>query len=245
MKILGVIPARFASSRFPGKPLIDLAGKSMIQRVYEGAKQCSLFTDLVVATDDDRILNHVLGFGGNALMTANTHLSGTDRCGEVIKHYSDFDVVVNIQGDEPLVKAEQLQQLIGVFENTEVQIATLGILAQSQQEVFNPNRIKIVLNAQNKAIYFSRNPIPFGAQKPEQEWMNSYSYIRHIGLYAYRSAILKELVDLQPSALEKQESLEQLRWLFHGYEIHVALTDIETPNIDSPEDVAAILDQLK
>lgn len=244
MKILGVIPSRFASSRFPGKPLIDLAGKSMIQRVYEGAKKCDLFDELLVATDDERIFNHVLEFGGKAVMTSSKHQSGTDRCGEVVKLFPDFDVVVNIQGDEPLVEAEQLRQLISAFENEQTEIATLGILVQNQQELFNPNRIKVVLNAHNQAIYFSRNPIPFGAQMLQEFWMKNYPYVRHIGLYAYRTKILQELVNLEPTNLEKQESLEQLRWMYYGYNIQVVMTEIETPNIDSPEDVAAILDLL-
>ncbi len=244
MKILGVIPSRFASSRFPGKPLIDLAGKSMIQRVYEGAKKCELFTELVVATDDERIFRHVEQFGGKAIMTSESHQSGTDRCGEVIQKYADFDVVVNIQGDEPLVEAEQLRQLIRAFENEETEIATLGILVQNQQELFNPNRIKVVLNAHNQAIYFSRNPIPYGAQMLQEFWMKNYPYVRHIGLYAYKTEVLSALVQLKPTALEKQESLEQLRWMYYGYSIQVVMTEIETPNIDSPEDVAAILDLL-
>jgi 3-deoxy-manno-octulosonate cytidylyltransferase (CMP-KDO synthetase) len=244
MKILGVIPSRFGSSRFPGKPLIDLAGKSMIQRVYEGAIKCNAFTKLVVATDDERIYAHVQDFGGEAIMTSSEHQSGTERCGEVIAQFPDFDVVVNIQGDEPLVDAEQLNQLLAAFENPEIQIATLGILIQSQQELFNPNRIKVVVNAFGQAIYFSRNPIPFGAQMLQEFWMKNYPYLRHIGLYAYRAETLSALVGLAPTALEKQESLEQLRWMYYGFPIHVVMTEIETPNIDSPEDVAQILDLL-
>lgn len=244
MKILGVIPSRFGSSRFPGKPLIDLAGKSMIQRVYEGAVKCNAFTKLVVATDDERIYTHVQEFGGEAIMTSSEHQSGTERCGEVITQFPDFDVVVNIQGDEPLVEVEQLNQLISAFENPNTQIATLGIAIQNQQELFNPNRIKVVVNAFGQAIYFSRNPIPFGAQMLQEFWMKNYPYLRHIGLYAYRKETLSALVGLAPTALEKQESLEQLRWMFYGFPIHVVMTEIETPNIDSPEDVAQILDLL-
>ena len=244
MKILGVIPSRFGSSRFPGKPLIDLAGKSMIQRVYEGAVKCNSFTKLVVATDDERIYTHVQEFGGEAIMTSSEHQSGTERCGEVITQFPDFDVVVNIQGDEPLVEVEQLNQLISAFENPNTQIATLGIAIQNQQELFNPNRIKVVVNAFGQAIYFSRNPIPFGAQMLQEFWMKNYPYLRHIGLYAYRKETLSALVGLAPTALEKQESLEQLRWMFYGFPIHVVMTEIETPNIDSPEDVAQILDLL-
>lgn len=244
MKILGVIPSRFGSSRFPGKPLIDLAGKSMIQRVYDGAMKCSAFSELVVATDDERIFTHVEAFGGRAIMTAAAHQSGTDRCGEVISYFPDFDVVVNIQGDEPLVEAEQLNQLLAAFDNPQTKIATLGIAVQNQQELFNPNRIKVVVNAQSQAIYFSRNPIPFGAQMLQEFWMKNYPYVRHIGLYAYRTETLRSLVKLEPTAIEKQESLEQLRWMYYGFPIQVVMTEIETPNIDDPEDVAHILDLL-
>jgi 3-deoxy-manno-octulosonate cytidylyltransferase (CMP-KDO synthetase) len=244
MRILGVIPARYASTRYPGKPLIDLAGKTMIQRVYEGAKRCELFSQVIVATDDERIYDHVLSIGGAVLMTSPNHQSGTERCGEVVDKFPDYDVVINIQGDEPLVEAEQLRQLIGAFEDDHVQIATLGILVQNPQELFNPNRIKVVLNAKSEAIYFSRNPIPFGAQMLEDFWIKNYPYVRHIGLYGYRTATLKSLVHLEPTALEKQESLEQLRWLYYGYPIKVVMTEIETPNIDSPEDVATILNLL-
>ena len=244
MKILGVIPARFASSRFPGKPLIDLAGKSMIQRVYEGASNCDAFSKLVVATDDERIFNHVIGFGGEAIMTSDRHQSGTDRCGEVIEKYPDCEIVVNIQGDEPLVDPEQLKQLITAFDKKETQIATLGIALKTQQELFNPNRIKVVVNVHGQAIYFSRNPIPFGAQMLQDFWMKNYPYMRHIGLYAFRTETLKMLVQLTPTALEKQESLEQLRWMYHGFPIQLVMTEIETPNIDSPEDVAHILNLL-
>jgi len=244
MKILGVIPSRFGSSRFPGKPLIDLAGKSMIQRVYEGAQKCSAFSELVVATDDERIFNHVKDFGGQAVMTSSAHQSGTDRCGEVVLQYADYDIVVNIQGDEPLVEAAQLHELLSAFEHPQTKIATLGIAIQSQQELFNPNRIKVVVNANSQAIYFSRNPIPFGAQMLQEFWMKNYPYVRHIGLYAYRVETLQQLVNLEPTALEKQESLEQLRWMYYGFPIHVVMTEIETPNVDSPEDVAQILDLL-
>jgi len=244
LKILGVIPARYASSRFPGKPLIDIAGKSMIQRVYEGAKKCDLFADLVVATDDERILLHVKQFGGNVILTSSKHQSGTDRCGEVISYFPDMDVVVNIQGDEPLVSAVQLSQLIAAFNQEHVHIATLGILSQNKQELFNPNRVKVVVNHKNEAIYFSRHAVPYGAQLAHDEWHLTYTYLRHIGLYAYRMETLRQIVELKPTALEKQESLEQLRWMYYGFPIQIVLTDIETPNVDCPEDVAQILSLL-
>lgn len=240
MKALGIIPARFGSSRFPGKPLIDLKGKSMIQRVYEGAKKSKFLSEIVVATDDQRIVDEVLRFGGKVVLTAENHSSGTDRCGEVIEKYKDIDVVINIQGDEPLVDARQLDQLLTCFSEPSVQIATLGISAVSLADLNNPNRIKIVVNKENKALYFSRSAIPNYANSPEKP-LENYPFLRHIGLYAYRTETLKELVNLEKTALEKIESLEQLRWLYHGYAIHIAYTDIETPNIDSPEDLAAVL----
>ncbi len=243
MKVLGVIPARYGSSRFPGKPLIDLKGKSMIQRVYEGAKQCTLFEEVVVATDDQRIFDAVLMFGGKAMMTSRSHPSGTDRCAEVAKTYPQMDVVVNIQGDEPLVDFRQLEQLIKAFDDRETQIATLGNKSVSMDDLLNPNRIKIVVNKAAEAIYFSRSPIP-NFHHAKQEQLSSYPYLRHIGLYAYRSTILSELTALEPTALEQTESLEQLRWLYHGYAIKVVETTIETPNIDVPEDVEKVLNLL-
>jgi 3-deoxy-manno-octulosonate cytidylyltransferase (CMP-KDO synthetase) len=243
MKVLGVIPARYGSSRFPGKPLIDLKGKSMIQRVYEGAKQCTLFEEVVVATDDQRIFDAVLMFGGKAMMTSQSHPSGTDRCAEVAKTYPQMDVVVNIQGDEPLVDFRQLEQLIKAFDDRETQIATLGNKSVSMDDLLNPNRIKIVVNKAAEAIYFSRSPIP-NFHHAKQDPLSSYPYLRHIGLYAYRSTILSELTALEPTALEQTESLEQLRWLYHGYAIKVVETTIETPNIDVPEDVEKVLNLL-
>jgi len=234
MKVLGIIPARYASSRFPGKPLIDLAGKSMIQRVYEGAKKCEVINDLVVATDDERIYQHVSDFGGSVLMTSEHHLNGTERCGEVIQHYKDADVVINIQGDEPLVQAEQLSQLIELFNDAKVNI---GTLAKAMHEDFeNQNRVKLVMNDQQDALYFSRSVIPFSKTKT--------NYWKHIGLYAWRKNTLEELLKLKPSSLEIAESLEQLRWLQAGYRIKVAITDIETPNIDTKEDVELVLKEL-
>jgi 3-deoxy-manno-octulosonate cytidylyltransferase (CMP-KDO synthetase) len=241
MKVLGVIPSRFGSSRFPGKPLVDLAGKTMVQRVYEGVFKSPLLTDVVVATDDSRIFEHVLSFGGKALMTSDEHQSGTERCGEVLQQFSDFDLVINIQGDEPLIETKQIEELLSVFENPEVQIATLGIALENHEDLFNPNRVKIVLDHQGKALYFSRNPIPYGAQKLKDYWTESYPYLRHIGMYAFRTETLKRLLQLPPTDLEQQESLEQLRWQYYGYAIQVVKTEIETPNIDTPEDVDQVL----
>ena len=243
MKVLGVIPARYSSSRFPGKPLIDLKGKSMIQRVYEGAKLSEMITDVIVATDDKRIYDEVLRFGGNVSMTDPHHPSGTDRCAEVALQHPEMDVVINIQGDEPLVDYRQLEQLIHAFRDVHVQIATLGNRSISMDDLHNPNRIKIVVDKQHNALYFSRSPIPnFHHSKGEP--LENYPYLRHIGLYAYRTPVLQKLTQLEQTALEKTESLEQLRWLYHGYKVTVVETEIETPNIDVPEDVEKVLAEL-
>lgn len=243
MKVLGIIPARYASSRFPGKPLIDLKGKSMIQRVFEGAKKSTRITEVIVATDDQRIFDEVQRFGGKVMMTNENHPSGTDRCAEVASHFPDMDVVINIQGDEPLVDYRQLEQLIDAFIEPKTDIATLGNLSLTQEDVDNPNRIKVVVNAKNSALYFSRSAIP-NSYHSKGNPLEKYPYMRHIGLYAYRSAVLQELTKLEPTALEKIESLEQLRWLYHGYSIQLVETTIETPNIDVPEDVEKVLEFL-
>jgi len=240
LKVIGIIPARYASSRFPGKPLVDLKGKSMIQRVYEGAKRSTLLAEVIVATDDSRIYDEVVRFGGKVKMTSENHPSGTDRCGEVAKTIQDADVVINIQGDEPLVDYRQLDTLIQAFENKNTQIATLGNKAVTMEDIMNPNRIKIVVDDKEEALYFSRSTIPNFANFKEDP-LENYPFYRHIGLYAYRADVLQELVKLKPTALEKVESLEQLRWLYYGYKIKIVETNIETPNIDVPEDVEKVL----
>ena len=247
MKILGIIPARYESTRFPGKPLVEIQGKSMIQRVYEQCKKAQLLHEVVVATDDERIFNHVKSFGGKVMMTSTEHQSGTERCGEVLIALEDdgenFDVIVNIQGDEPLVDYRQLDQLCEAFKDETVQIATLGINDVSDEDKINPNRIKIVLNDQGNALYFSRSAIPNTANaKPEI--VEGFEFYRHIGLYAYRTKTLSEIIQLKPTQLEKIESLEQLRWLYYGYKIKVVSTTIETPNIDVPADLEKVLNAL-
>ncbi len=241
MKVLGIIPARYGSSRFPGKPLIDLKGKTMIQRVYEGAKKSKMLSDVIVATDDERIVAAVKSFGGKVIMTKDSHPSGTDRCGEIAANFEDVDVVINIQGDEPLVDFRQLDALIKAFNDQDVQIATLGIRDIDMEAILNPNRIKVVVNNENQALYFSRSPIPNFAHSKENP-LTQYPYLRHIGLYAYRAHTLKKIIQLAPTALEQIESLEQLRWLYYGFAIKVVETNIETPNIDVPEDVEKVLD---
>ncbi|TNF47920.1 MAG: 3-deoxy-manno-octulosonate cytidylyltransferase [Bacteroidetes bacterium] len=240
MKVLGVIPARYGSSRFPGKPLLEIKGKTMIQRVYEGAIKSKLITDLVVATDDERIIEEVNRFGGRVMLTSSEHPSGTDRCAEVLSHFQNIDVVINIQGDEPLVDPEQIDTLLQVFTDDKVEIGTLGIDQVSLEDLQNPNRIKVVVDHADRALYFSRSAIPnFANAKGDP--LTSYPYLRHIGLYAYRAQTLREITSLEPTRIETTESLEQLRWLYYGYKIQVVKTNIETPNIDVPEDVEKVL----
>lgn len=243
MKVLGVIPARFASSRFPGKPLIDIKGKTMIRRVFEGAAKSLLIEDVVVATDDQRIIDEVLSFNGNAVMTSKTHPSGTDRCAEVAARYPDCDIVINIQGDEPLVDYRQLEQLISAFSDPSVEIATLVTRKTTMDDLQNPNRIKVVADHEMNALYFSRSVVP-NFHHTTGDVLGNYPFLRHIGLYAYRASILQKLTSLEPTALEKTESLEQLRWLYHGHKIRLVVTEIETPNIDVPEDLQKVLEQL-
>ena len=239
MKVLGVIPARYSSSRFPGKPLIDLKGKSMIQRVYEGALKSQKIDTLIVATDDERIFSEVKRFGGEVLMTSENHPNGTQRCHEVLATYSDYDVVINIQGDEPLVRFEQLDLLLSAFDDSQVEIATLGIRTLKSEELENPNRIKIVTDYQNNALYFSRSRIPY-----ERNQIKDFTFLRHIGLYAFRSDVLREISNFSVTEIEEIESLEQLRWLYFGKKIRVIETDVETPNIDTPEDLEQVLHYL-
>jgi 3-deoxy-manno-octulosonate cytidylyltransferase (CMP-KDO synthetase) len=240
MRVLGVIPARYDSSRFPGKPLIDLKGKTMIQRVYEGVLKSSKIDEIIVATDDHRIFDEVKRFGGKVEMTSALHQSGTDRCGEVAKRHPEFDLVINIQGDEPLVNFLQLEALISAFEDELTNIATLSNKTITQEDLSNPNRIKIVADKTDNAIYFSRSSIPNSANFKGNP-MLSYPFLRHIGLYAYRRETLLQLTELEPTILEQIESLEQLRWLYYGFKIKLVETTIETPNIDVPEDIQKVL----
>jgi len=238
MKILGVIPARYASSRFPGKPLVDIAGKSMIQRVYEQAKKCKDLTEVIVATDDKRIFDHVVDFHGMVVMTSADHQSGTDRCAEVALNHPEYDVVINIQGDEPYIEPEQISQLAACFKDPNTQIATLVKKVQSEQELFNPNSPKVVVNKNSEAVYFSRSPLPYIRGQEEKNWLRQFTYFKHIGIYGYRADILQQITKLPVSALEKAESLEQLRWIENGYQIKVAETEFETFAVDTPEDLA-------
>ncbi|MGJ1446763.1 3-deoxy-manno-octulosonate cytidylyltransferase [Sphingobacterium spiritivorum] len=241
MKIIGIIPARYASSRFPGKPLIDIAGKSMIQRVYEQVKQTPGLHEVVVATDDARIEEHVRSFAGNVVMTSDTHESGTDRCAEVISKVSGFDIAINIQGDEPFINPLQIELLISCFENERTQIATLVKEIHTEAELLNVNIPKVVRSASGEAIYFSRQTIPFIRNTEQKNWLTSHQFYKHIGIYGYRANILQELTKLPVSILEKAESLEQLRWVENGYRIQTAVTTHETIAVDTPQDLEHIM----
>jgi len=245
MKVLGIIPSRYGSSRFPGKPLVDILGKSMIQRVYEQAKKSQLLTEVVVATDDQRIFDHVNSFGGNVMMTSEEHRSGTERCGEVIEAYSEIDVVINIQGDEPLVDPGQLDDLLSLFKQPDVFIGTIVKKISNKDDIFNENRIKVVLDHSKNGVYFSRSPIPFNKNVAKKDWLTKSTYYKHIGIYAWRLNTLKEILELTPTELEKMESLEQLRWLYYGYKIRTVETTRETPNIDVPEDVEIVINAIE
>ena len=236
MNFIAIIPARYASTRFPGKPLAILGGKPVIQRVYE---QVSRVLDHVyVATDDLRIYDAVMAFGGRAVMTRADHKSGTDRiCEALDKIGGQYDVVINVQGDEPFIQPSQIQTVMAAFETPETQIATLGKRFDSIAAVENPNSPKIVTDNNGFALYFSRSPIPFVRGKEKQEWLSAYPFLKHIGLYAYRAEVLRQVTKLPQSSLELAESLEQLRWLQNGYKIKVGLTDVETVGIDTPADL--------
>lgn len=240
MKVLILIPARYASTRFPGKPLAKIADKPMIQHVVEKAVSVSEF--VFVATDDDRISNIVDAFGGHAVMTSADHKSGTDRCYEAYCNVAGslrqtFDVIVNIQGDEPFIKPEQIRQLISCFENPEVQIATLAKRFEDNDDIFDPNKVKVVFSQSGMALYFSRNPIPYCRGIEKEKWIGTTAFYKHIGMYAYRPEVLKRITSLPQGELEKAESLEQLRWLEHGYRIAVKVTEYESLGIDTPEDL--------
>lgn len=237
----GIIPARYASSRFPGKPLALIGNKSMIQRVYEqAAKSIEL---VYVATDDVRISDAVLGFGGRVVMTSPDHQSGTDRCSEaadLIERESGrkIDIVINIQGDEPFIKPEQIELVKDCFTDENVQIATLVRKAEPGEDIFNPNQPKVILNAHGDAIYFSRATIPYIREAEKSDWSRKHDFYKHIGLYAYRTQTLKQITNLTRSPLEIAESLEQNRWIENGFRIRTSVTIWESVGIDTPDDLA-------
>ncbi|MBR6593166.1 MAG: 3-deoxy-manno-octulosonate cytidylyltransferase [Prevotella sp.] len=238
MKFIGIIPARYASTRFPGKPLVKLGGKFMIERVYE--QVAAVLDDTCVATDDQRIFDAVKAFGGNVVMTSPDHKSGTDRIEEAVtKIEGCYDVVVNIQGDEPFIQRSQIETVCRCFDDPSTQIATLGKpFGNDIESIANPNSPKIVVDNNGYAMYFSRSVIPYIRGREQAEWPKAYPFLKHIGLYAYRRNVLSEITQLPQSPLEIAESLEQLRWLQNGYRIKVGQTDVETIGIDTPEDLA-------
>ena len=252
MKFIAIIPARYASTRFPGKPLAVLGGKPVIQRVYEQA--VSVLGEAYVATDDQRIFDAVTGFGGRAVMTRTDHKSGTDRIEEAVEklemsheksEMSHERVIINIQGDEPFIQKSQIETLCRLFDDPQTQIGTLGKRFESMEAVMNPNSPKIVTDVRGFALYFSRSVIPFIRGEEPIEWFGHYPFLKHLGIYAYRRDVLAAITRLPQSSLERAESLEQLRWLQNGYRIRVGETDVETVGIDTPEDLQRAEDFLK
>ena len=241
MNILGVIPARYGSTRFPGKPLALIHGKSMINRVYHQAKACDKISRLVVATDDERIFDHVVQFGGEAVMTSADHMNGTSRCREVLEKQSEaFDLVVNIQGDEPYLQPGQIGELIDAMVTGAAPVGTLVKVITDFQELENPNVVKVVRQQTGLALYFSRNMVPWCKDEQKLDFFNKGLFLKHVGVYAYRPRILNVLPSLETGALEKAESLEQLRWLEQGVYITTALTAFDNHAVDVPSDVAKL-----
>jgi 3-deoxy-manno-octulosonate cytidylyltransferase (CMP-KDO synthetase) len=247
MNFVGIIPARYASTRFPGKPLAMIDGKSMIQRVYEQSCKANVLSEVWIATDDNRIENHIKSFGGKVMLTSPNHKSGTERCNEVIQRLQTdmssrlFDVAINIQGDEPFIQPEQIEKVASCFLNPEVEIATLIKKISDKTELFNPNVVKVITANDKKALYFSRQPIPFLRGMSENDWLTHHTYFKHIGIYAYRTETLRKLTMLEPSPLEIAESLEQLRWLENAYHIYTKQTDFESFSVDTPDDLLKLI----
>ena len=241
MKVVGIIPARYGSSRFPGKPLIDIKGKSMIQRVYEQAQKSNL-SAVAVATDDQRIFDEVIAFGGQVVMTDSNHPSGTDRCLEAFEKLDEHcDVVINIQGDEPFIQPQQIEKVAACFLNKNTQIATLAKAIYSVDELLDLNKPKVIFDEEKIALSFSRKPQKLSGTNPK-EWFAQQRFFKHIGIYGYRTDVLREITRLAQSKNEISERLEQLRWLDNGYKIQVELTELETISIDTPEDLKKIED---
>ncbi len=245
LKVIGIIPARYASTRFPGKPLASINGVSMIERVYRQASLCTQLSGVIVATDDSRIFDHVKAFGGRVLMTSSDHRSGTDRIAEAVAHMESneewYDVAINIQGDEPFIQPSQIEKVITIFENPTAEIGTLIKLIEKGDDIFNQNIVKVVVDGHGKALYFSRSPVPFVRNTISDNWLNETHFYKHIGIYGYRVDTLKEITRLEPAPPEIAETLEQLRWLYNGYSVYTKTTDIETIGIDSPDDLSKLI----
>lgn len=244
MEFVGIIPARYASTRFPGKPLVDIQGKTMIQRVYEQAKKA--LEQVYVATDDERIAREVKRFGGNVVITSENHQSGTERLAEAVqtirkKTKQQFDIVINIQGDEPYIQPEQIEEIKSCFNEQGTEIGTLVKAIDKNEDIFDPNKPKVMLDKDMNAICFSRSPIPYLRNTEKEQWHLKHTFYRHIGMYAYKTETLLRLTQLEQTPLELAESLEQLRWLENGYQIKVAKTNFDSVGIDTPEDLTNIL----
>ena len=239
MHITSIIPARYASSRLPGKPLALIGGIPMIQHVYQQVKKVKQIQEIIVASDDQRIANVVIGFGGQVILTSSDHQNGTERCAEVVQNRSDIDLVINIQGDEPFIAPEQIELLIEQLILQKSGIATLAKQLDNEADWLNPNIVKVLFNTNREVLYFSRAPLPFHRDHQNHSWDISQSYYKHFGLYGYYRDALLEIAQLPPSPLEQAESLEQLRWLENGYRIGIALTEVETIAVDTPEDLVA------
>ncbi len=238
MKILGIIPSRYNSSRFPGKPLAEIMGKTMVQRVYEQASKSEKLDKVIIATDDKSIFEHVQDFGAEAIMTSPKHENGTSRCWEAYEKYGKkFDFIINIQGDEPFLKPKQINLLADALTSKEAEITTLVKKIEAENELFDPGTVKVVFDVNHKAIYFSRSTIPFLRDTLQSQWLDSYDFFKHLGIYGYRADVLEKIQSLKTSPLEKAESLEQLKWLENGYKIIVTETDLDSHGIDTPEDL--------
>lgn len=243
MKILGIIPARYSSTRFPGKPLVDIAGKSMIQRVFEQVSLSQTLSKVVIATDDDRIQSHANTFTDSVIMTSSNHLNGTERCNEVVEQMKEsYDFVINIQGDEPFINPLQIDQLAAMYQHKpNIEIATLMKKIDQQEILDNTGVVKVVTDIHGKALYFSRSIIPFQRNADKTEWLKHTVYYKHIGMYGYTPEVLAAIVTLPPGRLEQTESLEQLRWLENGYDIYCGITPFESKSIDTPDDLTNVL----
>lgn len=237
MKVVGIIPARYASTRFPGKPLALIKGKPMIQRVYEQALKAKLDA-VVVATDDARIADAVMDFGGQYVMTSPNHRSGTDRCREVLDLLENqYDAVINIQGDEPFIDPRQIGMMRDLISRDDTVLASLAKRIEDEDELFSPNTVKVVMDKEGNALYFSRNPVPFMRNVDREDWLGKGVFYKHIGIYAYKAETLRQIAEMQPSTLEMAESLEQLRWLENGLRIRMGITQEENVSIDEPSDI--------
>ncbi len=242
MRLIGIIPARYASTRFPGKPLVQIEGKSMVQRVHEQASVADSLAEVIVATDDQRIHDHVLSFGGKVMMTAADHLSGTDRCAEVVALRTDVDAVINIQGDEPFIHPGQIDQVAALCTDPKTRIATLIKRIENTDDLFSASVIKVVRSSENRALYFSRNAVPYIKGVEKDRWLAEGRFYKHIGIYAYRAEVLNTIAKLRPTPLEMSEGLEQLRWMENGYHIQLAETEHESNSVDTQEDLQRLLE---